>query len=74
MYLKQRENVVDTPNPYNPNITRYTNPSYNLQNTKDEILRSVNKKRSAGNTINHVDYNNVEYVDPNYVKVDKQQK
>jgi hypothetical protein len=74
LYLKQRENVADKPNPYNPNVTRYTNPNYNLENTKDGILRSVSKKRSAGNTINHVDYTNVEYVDPNYVKVDKQEK
>ncbi len=71
MYLKQRDNVVDTPNPYNPNVMRYTNPNYNLQNAKDEILRSVSKKKSAGHTINHVDYGNVDYIDPNYIKVDK---
>ena len=34
-FLKQRENVIESPNPYNPNVIKYSNPDYNLQLAKD---------------------------------------
>jgi hypothetical protein len=52
---------------------KYTNPDYNLQIARDEIFRSASKKKTAG-TLNQVDYNNVEYVDPSYVKLGREEK
>ena len=43
-----------------------------MQRAKDDILRSASKKRNG--TIGNVDYNNVEYVDPNYVKIEREEK
>lgn len=65
-YVRSKDTAVETPNPYNPNTLKVTNPDYNLQRAKDEIYRSVSKKKG---THPAVDYNNVEYVDPNYRKV-----
>jgi hypothetical protein len=54
-------------------VVKYSNPEYNLQRAKDDILRSASK-RKTGNQLNQVDYNNVEYVDPNYVKIGREDK
>jgi hypothetical protein len=66
LYVRSKDAAVETPNPYNPNTLKVTNPDYNLQRAKDEIYRSVSKKKGANPA---VDYNNVEYVDPNYRKI-----
>ena len=52
----------------NANIVSET---FNLQRAKDEIYRSVSRKKKGDNSVHKVGYTNVEYVDPNFVKISK---
>ena len=53
------------------NNSKLTTQPFVIQLARDEIYRSVSKKKKGDSSLRKVDYTNVEYVDPNYKKISK---
>ena len=71
-FLKPRETPKQM-NPYHPNEPSLPVTEFTLSSIKEDVCRSASKKKGLLHKLK-TDYQKVEYIDPNYSRVGREDK